>query len=60
MRATVYNIKEFVQPKMSLNNRKFLIWKERGGGREREGCTGRQACRSASRQVSKQAYLRLS
>jgi hypothetical protein len=32
-----YNIKEFVQPKMSLNNREFLIWKKRGregGGRE--------------------------
>jgi hypothetical protein len=32
-----YIIKEFVQPKMSLN-REFLIWKERGRGvREREG-----------------------
>jgi hypothetical protein len=25
-------IKEFVPPKMSLNNRDFLIWKERGRG----------------------------
>jgi hypothetical protein len=41
-----YNIKEFVPPKMSLNNREFLIWKERGrgvGGREREGRVGRSA-----------------
>jgi hypothetical protein len=29
-------MKEFVQPKMSLNSREFLIWKERGRGRERE------------------------
>jgi hypothetical protein len=28
----IYIIKEFVQPKMSLNNREFLIWKERGRG----------------------------
>jgi hypothetical protein len=43
--VVIYIIKEFVQPKMSLN-REFLIWKERGrvceierGGRgcEREG-----------------------
>jgi hypothetical protein len=46
----VYIIKELVQPKMSLNNREFLIWKERGRG-EREG-VGWQA-------VSRQAYLRL-
>jgi hypothetical protein len=40
-----YRIKEFVQPKMSLNNSKFLIWKERGRGeREKEGA-GRWACR---------------
>jgi hypothetical protein len=33
----IYIIKEFVQPKMSLN-REFLIWKEPGRGvREREG-----------------------
>jgi hypothetical protein len=33
---TIYIIKEFVQPKMSLN-REFLIWKEKGiGVRERE------------------------
>ncbi len=30
--TVIYKIKEFVQPKMSLNNRKCLIWKERGGG----------------------------
>jgi hypothetical protein len=31
----IYIIKDFVQPKMSLNNRKFLIWKEReGAGRQ--------------------------
>ncbi len=28
-------MKEFVQPKMSLNNREFLIWKERERERER-------------------------
>jgi hypothetical protein len=28
-------IKEFVQPKMSINNRKFHIRKERGRGRGR-------------------------
>jgi hypothetical protein len=30
-----YIIKEFVQPKITLNNRKFHIWKERerGAGR---------------------------
>jgi hypothetical protein len=33
--SDIYIIKEFVQPKMSLN-REFLIWKERGRG-EREG-----------------------
>jgi hypothetical protein len=33
-----YKIKEFVQPKMSLN-REFIIWKERGRG-EREGLGG--------------------
>jgi hypothetical protein len=27
-----YNIKGFVQPEMSLNNREFLIWNEREGG----------------------------
>jgi hypothetical protein len=31
----IYIIKEFVQPKMSLN-REFLIWKERRVERERE------------------------
>jgi hypothetical protein len=31
---------------MSLNNKEFIIWKERGGGQAR-------------RQVSRQAYLRL-
>jgi hypothetical protein len=28
---------------MSLNNREFLIWKERGRGRERGGRAGEQA-----------------
>jgi hypothetical protein len=34
-----------VQPKMSLNSREFLIWKEREGGHERErgGWVGQQA-----------------
>jgi hypothetical protein len=42
-----YIIKELVQPKNSLSNREFLIWKERGrGGRERGW-------------ASRQAYLRL-
>jgi hypothetical protein len=44
-----YIIKEFVQPKMSLN-REFHIWKERGGGggvREREGWVGGQADQQA-------------
>jgi hypothetical protein len=41
-----YLIKEFVQTKMSLNNRKFLIWKEIGRGleREREAVRERGAC----------------
>jgi hypothetical protein len=41
----IYKIKELVQPKMSLNNREFLIWKERGRewGRKRGGCAGQQA-----------------
>jgi hypothetical protein len=44
----IYIIKEFVQPKLSLN-REFLIWKDRGRGvREREGWVGRES------------YLRLS
>jgi hypothetical protein len=34
----IFNIKEFVQLKMSLNNRNFLIWKEREGA-----AAGRQA-----------------
>jgi hypothetical protein len=38
------NIEEFVQPKMSLINKEFLIWKERGGG--------------GGQRVSRQAYLR--
>jgi hypothetical protein len=37
----IYNIKEIVQPKMSLNNREFIIWKEREGvGRQAGGSTG--------------------
>ncbi len=42
-------IKEFVQSKMSLNNREFLIWKEIQGDRER----------LVGRRVSRHAYLRL-
>jgi hypothetical protein len=45
----VYNIKEFVQSKMSLNNREFLILKEIQGDRERW----------VGRRVSRHAYLRL-
>ena len=41
-----YIIKELVQPKMSLN-REFLIWKERGQGRERERGAGWQAGQQA-------------
>jgi hypothetical protein len=40
----------FVQPKKSLSNREFLIWKDRG---EREEGV------SMGQQVSRQAYLRL-
>ncbi len=36
-------IKEFVQPKISLNNSKFLIWKERGRGEREGGGAGRSA-----------------
>jgi hypothetical protein len=44
----IYIIKEFVQPKKSLSNSEFLIWKERGrgleGGGDREwgGSVGQQ------------------
>jgi hypothetical protein len=38
-----YIIKEFVQPKMSLNNREFIIWKERGRGGRACGWAGQQA-----------------
>jgi hypothetical protein len=31
-KSFIYIIKEFVQPKKSLSNREFLIWKERGRG----------------------------
>jgi hypothetical protein len=32
--SNIYNIKEFIQPKISLNNREFLSGKkEEGGGR---------------------------
>jgi hypothetical protein len=53
-KLAVYIIKEFVQPKMSLNSRTFLIWKEREWGwkRERGGV-------QAGGKVSRQAYLRL-
>jgi hypothetical protein len=37
-------MKEFVQPKMSLNNREFLIWNERGR-RVRESKRGRSVGR---------------
>jgi hypothetical protein len=40
----IYIIKEFVQPKMSLN-REFLIWKEQGRRCERERRTGGSAGR---------------
>jgi hypothetical protein len=44
MSSIFYIIKELVQPKKSLSNREFLIWKERGrGGRERGGWASRQA-----------------
>ncbi len=29
-KATIYIVKEFIHPKVSLNNREFLIWKDRG------------------------------
>jgi hypothetical protein len=29
MKASIYIIKELVQPKMIVNSRKFLTWKER-------------------------------
>jgi hypothetical protein len=60
-----YIIKEFVQPKMSLN-REFLIWKQRGRGwererererragggeKEREGWADEQVSRSAGRHI---------
>jgi hypothetical protein len=44
------NVKEFVQPKMSLNNREFLILKVRGtgvGSRKREGRAGGRASQQA-------------
>jgi hypothetical protein len=40
----IYIIKEFVQPEMSLINREFLFWKERGE-REKGGWAGGSACR---------------
>jgi hypothetical protein len=44
--TTIYIIKEFVQAKMSLNSREFLIWIERGMGvRETEGWTSRSGGR---------------
>jgi hypothetical protein len=48
----IYIKKEFVQPKMSLNNREFPIRKERGRGRKRE------RGKWAGGQLSRQAYLR--
>ncbi len=36
-------VKEFFQPKVSLNNRKFIIWKEREGVRERGVREGQHA-----------------
>jgi hypothetical protein len=44
----ITDIKKFVQPKMSLNNREFLIWKERGRG---EGDKGGRAGGSAGRHI---------
>jgi hypothetical protein len=41
---------------MSLNNREFLIWKERGKGR-REGGGEKESVAGSG--VSRQAYLRL-
>jgi hypothetical protein len=42
----IFIIKEFVQAKMSLNSKEFLIWKERGRGvRETEGWASRSACK---------------
>jgi hypothetical protein len=35
LKKYIYLIKEFVKTKMSLKNREFLIWKERGRGVER-------------------------
>ena len=57
----IYIIKEFVQPKMSLN-REFLIWKERGIGlRERRvGGSERKREGWAGERVGRQAYLRFS
>jgi hypothetical protein len=40
----IYLIKELVQPKKSLYNRKFFIWKKRGRG-ERERGVARSAGR---------------
>jgi hypothetical protein len=50
----IYIIKEFVQRKMSLN-REFLIWKERGGERERGA--GRKTGRGADRRAGQQACI---
>jgi hypothetical protein len=36
----IYIIKEFVQPKMSLNSREFLIWKLRVKGERERGAGG--------------------
>jgi hypothetical protein len=41
--SIIYIIKEFVQPKVSLNNREFLIWKERDRGRRSDRRAGGQA-----------------
>jgi hypothetical protein len=50
----IYIIKELVQPKKSLNHRKFLIWKKRGRG-ERE--RGRERCGQAGGHVSRHAAI---
>jgi hypothetical protein len=57
----IYIIKEFVQPKMSLKSREFLIWRERGRGEREGGARERERERERwweGRQVNKQAYLR--
>jgi hypothetical protein len=51
----IYNIKELDQPKMSLNNREFIIWKERGRGVESK--RGGQVCGLLGGRASRQAGI---